>query len=421
MVQFSYKGVDGVGEPISGVVEAVDRRGAVAQLAEMDRFATDLVETSGPPAAAAEGGIIPAFLRSVGLGWRKVGSGRISSKDLLAVTSQLSTALRAGLAVLDAIEIIGAQQNKASMRGLLGDLADAVRAGESLSDAMGKRPEVFSRLYISMVRVGETGGILDSTMTQLAQLLSRDEKVKTNMKNASAYPIFVLSIGFISVIIVITAILPRIINTIAGGVAALPLPTRMLMAMSDFLIGYGWLVALAVAGGLYWLARWKRSPEGRLRWDSFKLKIPVLGPVVRTIAVGRFARTLGALTKSGITILNALGVVRDTLGNELLGREIDEVAARVKTGEALAEPLGRSGLFPPLLVQIVSVGEQTGKLDELLLNAADTFDEAADAAVTRFMAIFPAVLILLLALIIGFIIAATLLPIVVMELGGVGF
>jgi len=421
LVQFSYKGVDGVGEPVRGAVEAVDRRCAVAELAKMGRFATDLVETSGPGAAAAEGGIIPAFLRWAGLGWRKVGSGRISSKDILAVTSQLSTALRAGLGVLDALEIIGAQQNRASMRELLGDLADAVRAGESLSDAMGKKPDVFSRLYVSMVRVGETGGILDATMTQLAQLLGRDEKVKTNMKNASAYPIFVLSIGLISVVIVITMILPRIINTIAGGVAALPLPTRMLMAMSDFLIKFGWLVALVIAAGLYWLTKWKRSQKGLVRWDGFKLKIPVLGPVLRTIAVGRFARTLGALTKSGITILNALGVVRDTLGNELLGREIDEVAARVKTGEALAEPLGRSGLFPPLLVQIVSVGEQTGKLDELLLNAADTFDEAADAAITRFMAIFPAVLILLLALIIGFIIAATLLPIVVMELGGVGF
>jgi len=419
LVQFSYKGFDGAGKPISGTVESVDRRDAVAQLAQMDYFATDLVETSGSAATVAEGAI-PRFLGRVELKWPSIGSGRISGKDLLAVTSQLSTALRAGLAVLDAIEIIGAQQNKTSVKELLGALADAVRAGESLSEAMAKRPRVFSRLYISMVRVGETGGILDETMTQLARLLDRDEKISTNMKNASAYPIFVLGIGFISVIIVITAILPRIINTISGGVAVLPLPTRMLMGMSDFLIRFGWLVAVAAAGGVYWLTRWKRSPEGRFRWDVFKLKIPVLGPVLRTIAVGRFARTLGALTKSGITILSALGVVRDTLGNEQLGREIDEVAAKVKTGEALAEPLGRSGLFPPLLVQIVSVGEQTGKLDELLLNAADTFDEAADAAVTRFMAIFPAVLILLLALIIGFIIAATLLPIVVMELGGVG-
>jgi type II secretory pathway component PulF len=415
LVQFGYKGVDGVGKVVSGAVEAVDRRSAVAELAKMGHFATDLFEKSAAHQTSVPAQNILAFVKST-----RFGSGRTSGKDVLAITTQLSTALRAGLPILNALEIIGAQQHKQSMKILLGDLAEAVRGGDSLSDAMGKRPEVFSRLYVSMVRVGETGGILDQTMTQLAELLGRDEKVKTNMKNASAYPIFVLSIGLISVIIVITMILPKIIETIAGGVAALPLPTRILMAISDFLISFGWLVALLIAGGLYYLRKWKRSPQGLLKWDSFKLKVPVLGSVLRTIAVGRFARTLGALTKSGITILHALGVVRDTLGNELLGREIDEVAAKVKTGEAIAEPLAKSGLFPPLLVQIVSVGEQTGKLDELLLNAADTFDEEADAATTRFMAIFPAVLILLLALIIGFIIAATLLPIIVMELGGVG-
>ncbi|MHC5059816.1 MAG: type II secretion system F family protein [Planctomycetota bacterium] len=415
MVQFNYKGVDGAGEPISGTVEAADRGCAVAELAKMGRFATDLAELAGPGAAVRSGANMQSVLK-----FNRLGSGRVSSKDILAVTSQLSTALRAGLAVLDALEIIGAQQHKAPMKELLSDLADAVRGGESLSDAMSKKPEVFSRLYVSMVSVGETGGILDSTMTQLTKLLSRDEKIKTNMKNASAYPIFVATLGIGSVILFLVWILPNIINTIVGGVAALPLPTRMLVSSSNFVIRFGWLAGIVLIGGFYLFGKWKRSPEGLLKWDSFKLRVPVLGSVLRTIAVGRFARTLGALTKSGITILNALAVVRDTLGNELLGREIDEVASRVKTGEALAEPLADSGLFPPLLVQIVSVGEQTGQLDELLLNAAETFDESADAAITRFMTLFPAVLILLLALVIGFIIIASLLPIVAMELGGAG-
>ena len=171
---------------------------------------------------------------------------------------------------------------------------------------------------------------------------------------------------------------------------------------------------------MYYLIRWTRA-EGRVKWDAFKLRIPVLGSVLRTIAVGRFARTLGALTKGGVIILEALSVVRDTLGNELLGREIDAVAEKVRRGESLAEPLGESGYFPPLLVQITSIGEQTGKLDELLLNAAETFDAEADSAINRFMAVFPALLILLLAVVIGFIIAATLLPIVVMTVGGGAF
>ena len=184
---------------------------------------------------------------------------------------------------------------------------------------------------------------------------------------------------------------------------------------------FGWLGAIIIGAGLFSFIKWKRTEEGRLKWDTFKLKTPVLGSVLRTIAIGRFARTLGALTKSGITILHALGVVRDTLGNELLGKGVDEVAAKVRMGESLASPMSKSGMFPPLLVQIVAIGEQTGKLDELLLNAADTFDEDSEAAIKRFMALFPAVMIVLLAVIIGFIIIAMLLPIVAMDLGGIGF
>jgi type II secretory pathway component PulF len=241
------------------------------------------------------------------------------------------------------------------------------------------------------------------------------------MKNASAYPIFVLAIGLISAVIIVTGILPRILATVEIGAAAMPLPTKILMGISAFTRTLftsvaGWAVLVAMIVGLYAFRRWTKT-VGKFEWDRFKLRIPVLGSVLRTIAVGRFARTLGALTQGGVTILEALGVVRDTLGNEALAREIDEVTEQVKRGESLADPLDESGCFPPLLVQIVAVGEQTGKLDELLLNAAETFDTDADAAINRFMAIFPAILILLLALVIGFIIAAALLPIVMMSLG----
>jgi type II secretory pathway component PulF len=270
-----------------------------------------------------------------------------------------------------------------------------------------------------MIRVGETGGILEQTTGELVNILKRDENIKTSMKNASAYPIFVLSVGVISVIIVITWVLPNILTTLSGGVAVLPWPTRFLMAAGEFVKTWGWLVLIVLGVGFFMFRRWTRN-EGKLRWDGFKLKIPVLGNVLRSIAVGRFARTLGALTKGGVTILESLSIVRGTLGNELLARQIDFVAEKVKTGESLAEPLEQTGYFPALLVQIVSIGEQTGKLDELLLGAAETFDSEADSAINRFIAIFPAVLILLLALIIGFIIAATLLPIIIMELGGGG-
>ena len=413
MGQFSYKAVGKGGEHVTGTIEAPDRKSAVVALTDKGQFVIELAE------AAGRGGVRATTLDLSGL--IKLGTRRISSKEILGITMQLSTALRAGLPLLNALQLIRDQQVRVAGKELLDDLVKAVSSGQSLSEAMSKHPKVFSPLYLSMIRVGETGGILEHTSTQLASILGRDEKIKTNMKNASAYPIFVLCLGLVSVVIVLTWILPKILATISGGLAMLPWPTRVLLAVSGFTKMlftrfYGWIIIAGVVAGLYYLLRWTKT-KGRLKWDALKLRAPILGSVLRTIAVGRFARTLGALTKGGVTILEALGVVRDTLGNELLGREIDNVAEKVKHGESLGGPLGESGYFPPLLVQIVSIGEQTGKLDELLLNAADTFDADADAAISRFMAIFPAVLILILALIIGFIIAATLLPIVVMELG----
>lgn len=418
MSDFYYKAVQKAGGYITGKIEAADRRSAIAVLANQGQLVLELLEeTKGEPAKPATQVqhlrlTLPSLIR--------LGSQRITSKDILAMTTQLSTALQAGLPLLNGLELIREQQHKAGMKEMLTDITHAVSSGQSLSEAMANHPKVFNSLHVSMIRVGETGGILEQTTAQLAAILSREEKIKTNMKNASAYPVFVLCLGLVSVTVIITWILPNILATIGGGLVALPLPTRILMALSSFARAlftkvYGWVALGLITGGLYYARRWTKT-EGRIKWDGFKLKVPVLGSVLRSIAVGRFARMLGALTKGGVTILEALSVVRDTLGNELLGREIDTVAEKVRRGEPLADPLRQSGYFPPLLVQIVSIGEQTGRLDDLLLNAADTFDSEADSAITRFMAIFPAILILLLALVIGFIIAATLLPIVAMEL-----
>jgi len=414
--RFKYKAVDKGGGHVTGSVEATDRKSAVVALADKGHFVTELIEKSRGSAVEDT--------EKTGLNldkYVKFGSRKVSSKDILAMTKQLGTALRAGLPMLNGLALILEQQHKTGMKEMLGDVVQAVSSGQALSEAMAKHEDIFSPLYLSMIRVGETGGILDETTGQLAGILARDEKIKTSMKNASAYPIFVMGIGLISVTIIIGWILPSIIKTIDVGVA-LPLPTRMLMGMSVFLRVlftkvYGWFAIVAIIVGFYKLTKWAKT-KGRVQWDTFKLRIPILGSVLRTIAVGRFARTLGALTEGGVTILEALDVVRDTLGNELLGREIDVVAEKVKRGEPLAEPLAESGLFPPLLVQITSIGEQTGKLDEMLLNAAETFDAEADSAINRFMSIFPALLILLLAIIVGFIIVATLLPILMMQLGG---
>ncbi len=414
--QFSYKAVDQGGGHVAGTVEAMDRRTAVATLTDRGHFVTQLIEQAAGSEKARE----QASLGDLSsLSQITIGGGRITGKDILAMTTQLSTAVRAGLPLLNCLELIRKQLRKPAMQKMFDHLIKSVNSGQSLSEAMAAH-SVFGPLYLSMIRVGETGGILEGTSTQLASILSREEKIKTNIWNASAYPIFLLGMGLVSAVVIVLGILPRILGTVDIPVAAMPLPTRMLMDISGltrvlFLTVPGWIFLAALGAGVFAFRRWTKG-VGKLQWDTFKLRIPVFGSVLRTIAVGRFARTLGALTQGGVTILEALGVVRDTLGNELLAREIDEVAEKVKRGEALAEPLEASGYFPPLLVQIVAIGEQTGKLDELLLNAAETFDTDADAAISRFMEIFPALVILISALVIGFIIAAALLPIVMMSL-----
>lgn len=412
-MEFEYQGVDDSGVAVAGRVEAVDRRSAVSALSDRGHFATSLATAGEEKKVTAKADVKVAHKRESG-----TGGGRINSKDILAMTGQLSTALRAGLPLLNCLKIIEGQQHKRAMKDMLADVSREVSSGESLSAAMGNRGNLFGRLYLAMIRVGETGGILEQTTTQLTGLLAREDKIKSNMKSAAMYPLILLTLGILSVVAAIVFILPGIVGTVTTTGSILPWPTRMLMGISEIVVSYWWIVAIFIAAGVWMFKKWLVTAEGELVWDGFKLRMPIMGGVQRSIAVGRFARTLGSLTGGGITILEALAVVRDTLGNEVLGRELDFVAEEVKSGAPLAEPLGRSGTFPPLLVQIVSVGEQTGKLDELLMEAAETFDGEADTAITRFMTVLPVALVLTMAVLIGFIVIATLLPIIGMDMGG---
>jgi type II secretory pathway component PulF len=296
--QFSYRAVDRAGAPVSGMIEAADRRSAVTAVTQRGHFVTELLERTPGRAATPEGVAALDFSRLP-----LIGGGRVSSKDVLAMTTQLSTAVRAGLPLLNCLDLIRKQQRKPGMRRMFEHLTKAVSSGKSLSEALAEHKRVFGPLYLSMIRVGETGGILEQTSTQLAAILGREDRIKTNMKNAAAYPIFVLCIGLISAAIIITGILPKIMATIDVGDAALPLPTRILQTVSDsmrtlFTSVGGWIILVGLLIGFWAFRKWSKT-AGRMTWDQFKLRIPVLGSVLRTIAVGRFARTLGALTKGG--------------------------------------------------------------------------------------------------------------------------
>jgi len=422
LAEFVYRAIDRQGNSVEGTIAAADQRAAISELTEQGLFATMVQEKALAKTAKAVSGTVqskPILKARESAGFSQFGSKRITSKDILAFTVQLSTALNVGLPLVNALKIICEQQDKASMRELLEELVREVSSGKSFSEALAEHERVFSRLYVAMVRVGETGGMLDKTVKELAGLLGREQKIKTGIRNALAYPAFVLFVGIIAVVVMLTVVLPKIFETLGADVS-LPMLTQMLLGMGAFFGRYGVILGVILGVVVWRFLKWKNSPRGRFVWDSFLLRVPVLGKVILKIAVGRFTRTLGILTGCGITILTALEAVKETLDNELLCREIDKAASKVKVGQSLADSLSESGRFPPLLVQIVAIGENTGKLDEILLSAAETFEADADAAITRFMTLFPAVIILILAVVIFLIIAATLLPIVAMELTNVG-
>ena len=405
MARFHYIALDADGRNITGETEAPGRGEAIALLAERSVYVTDISERDGK----GDGKGASLF--------RLPGRRRVPPRSRAAMLRQLATALQAGLPLLSALRVVEQQAEGGALRTLVSDLGERVQSGESLSEAMAAHPRDFSPLEASMARVGETAGVLEEVMGYLSDFAERDVEIRERVRSAAVYPAFVLVLAAVSAVIVVTTILPRVMATVTEsiGTAALPAPTKILMNLSYFLRDYWWLLGGGLALGIWAFWTWLARPGGRLAFDRFKLRVPVLGTALRRIAVARFARTLGTLSKSGIQILEALQVLRDTLGNEALAQKIDQVASDIKQGQSIAEPLRQTGQFPPLLIQVIAMGEKTGRLDELLLQTADAYERETAAAIGRVMTLLPAVLIVLLALIVAFVLAAVLLPIVNME------
>lgn len=405
MPNYTYSALDQNGQIVMGEIDATGRSEAITLLAEDSVYVTEIADSKAKVEAKTAFAFRLPFRR------------RVKPRTRAAMLRQLATALQAGLPLLSALQVVQQQAENRALHKLVTDLAGRVQAGESLSEAFAANPQEFSRLDVSMVSVGETAGVLDEVMGHLSDFAERDVDIREKIRSAATYPVFVLSLAVISVVVIVTVILPQVISTVTDsvGAAALPAPTRILLWISEVSKAYGWLLTIALVAGVWAFRAWLARPQGRMAFDRFKLRLPVLGTAVRRIAVARFARTLGTLSKSGIQILEALGVLRDTLGNEALASKIDEVAADITRGRSIAEPLRQTGEFPPLLIQVIAMGEKTGRLDELLLQTADAYEKETAAAVQRVMTILPAVLIVLLALVVMFILAAVLLPVVGME------
>jgi general secretion pathway protein F len=395
MAVFEYKGVTADGRDTSGIVDADSPRAARSKLRQTGIFPTQVIE--GEKAEGRPG--------------RRAFGEWLNQQDVAVMTRQLSTLLSAGIPLMEALGALTEQAEKGELKRILAEVREAVREGSSLSEAVRRYPKVFSDLYVQMVRAGEASGTLDRILVRLADFLEYRLRLRGKVVSALAYPVLMLAVSGLVLFFLITYAVPKVTAIFEEMHQALPLPTRILMGFSGFLSTFWWLIAgLAIAAGV-WLRRYVGTPAGRMAYDRFRLRLPLLGRIARMVALARFSRTLSTLLASGIPLLSALEIVRDVVGNRVLSEAIRSARENIREGESIAEPLRRSGVFPPLVTHMIAVGEKSGELEGMLQRVADTYDDEVETVVSTLTALLSPVMILIMGLIIFCIVLAILLPI----------
>jgi len=393
MAQFQYRATDAEGKILEGVIEAAERNVAVARLQDRGLIPLRVAEP-----AAQRSGIASISLPSFSF---KRG---VRPRDLLVFTHEMSTLLAAGMPLDRSLSILADLSERPEMKRIVADVLQSVQRGKSLAEALAQHPKVFPPLYVNMVKAGEIGGVLDHVLQRLTEYLERANELRDEVRSAMVYPVILLLTAFISVTILLTYVLPKFASIFAQAGQSLPFTARMLLAMSDAMRSYWWVGILVAGLGAFGFMHWVRTPSGRLRWDQITLRVVLLGELTRKVAVARFARTLGTLLRSGVPMLQALDIVREVAGNLVLAQAIDEVKVGVRGGSGVAGPLSHSAVFPPLALQMISVGEETGKLDEMLVQVAEYFDKEVRQQVKRLTSLLEPALLLVGGVVVAFVV-----------------
>jgi len=306
---------------------------------------------------------------------------------------------------------LSARAEKEKVKEVVGDILKTVQGGGYLSDAMAKHPKIFSKFYVNMVRAGEAGGVLESVLERLGAFLESSQDLKDYIKSALVYPLFLVFVGGASIIILLTFVIPKFSVIFSDMGQAIPFSTRFLLGLSEVLRAYWWVILGGLGAIFFFLRRYLITQAGRLRLDRNKLSLPIAGELVKKIEVARFARTLGTLTKSGVPILQALVLVKDIIGNRVIAKSMEKVYERVKEGDKLSKPLSDSGIFPSLAIQMITVGEETGRLDSMLLRVAENYEKMVKDTVKRFISLLEPAMILAMGLVVGFVVISMLMAI----------
>ena len=417
MQKFSYIAVDAAGKESRGVVEANNQAQAISKIRGQNLFPTsigvvgDTATTTGVRAGASRkssGGLqmeikLPAFLQ-----------GRVKPKDLMVLTRQLATLLNAGLPLLRGLRVLLRQTKNTALRSALEAMSLSVESGSTFSEALAQHPRVFDYLYVNMVRAGEAGGVPEVVLARLAEFMEKAEKIKNKVKSAMIYPIVVLCAAVAILSFLLTAIIPKfeeIFKDLLNG-EKLPAITQFVIGASKTVRTHAPIVVGVIVGIVIAVNIWKNTKSGRYVMDNVKLRLPVFGTLIRRSAIARLTRTLGTLLASGVPVLQALIIVRDTSGNAVIAKAIQHVHDSVKEGESMTAPMEASKVFPPMVISMVEVGEETGSLSDMLIRIADTFDDEVDNAVSGLTSIIEPIMIIFLAVVVGTIVIAMFLPLV---------
>src|SRR5256885_15135852 len=343
---------------------------------------------------------------------KKKKGGKVPMRDIVIFTRQFSTMINAGLPLVQALDILANQSENQSLKDVTRQVVFDVESGNTVADALRKHPNAFSELYVNMVAAGEAGGILDTILMRLAVFMEKNDALVRKVKGAMIYPGVISSVAFIAISVLLIFVIPVFEKMFASVGLPLPLPTRVVIAMSNFLRGIGGLVTVAaVVAAFFGVKKYYATPNGKLAIDKLMLKAPVLGDVLRKSAVSRFTRTLGTLIGSGVSILDGLEITAKTSGNRVIQDAIMESRASIAGGETISAPLQKSRVFPPMVISMIAVGEQTGGLDEMLSKIADFYDEEVDAAVSGLLSLMEPVMIVFLGVVVGGMVVAMYLPI----------
>lgn len=339
------------------------------------------------------------------------GKKKIKPKSLVVFSRQFATMIDAGIPILRCLDILQGQCKDPALKTTLESVTVDVKGGMTLNEAMAKHPDVFNRLYVNMIRAAELGGILDLILDRLAQFLEYEAEVKGKIKSAMTYPVLVLVFSQIMLFALFTFVLPKFKDIFTGMNAEMPTVTKFLFGIGDFMQAYWWAIILMFIGGFFGLKQWIKTPQGRYRWDFLKLRIPVIGDLALKMSVARFSRTFGTLINSGVPMMRSLEIVGETLGNLVLSQAIDTTRASLKEGNKLSVPLTASGLFPTMVTTMIDVGEESGRLPEMLVKVGEFYDQEVEQTVKGLTSLIEPLLIIFLGCVVGFIAISIMVPI----------